>query len=73
LLDSQRSPFLNIGVTFAFFQSLGNVLLSKDKLKSSAINDSLIYGAEIFKILFEILSTPTAFAASQVFSSVSTW
>jgi hypothetical protein len=23
--------------------------------------------------LFEILSTPTAFAASQVFSSVSTW
>jgi hypothetical protein len=72
LLDSQRSPFLNIGVIFAFLQSLGNVLLNKDKLKSSA-NDSLIYGAEIFKILFEILSTPTAFAASLVFSNVSTW
>ena len=49
-----------MGVTFAIFQSVGTMLLSNDRLNSSA-SDAQIYGSEIFKILFEILSNPTVF------------
>ena len=47
------------------------MLLSNDRLNSSA-SDAQIYGAEIFKILFEILSNPTAFPVSQVLSKFKT-
>ena len=53
------SPDLNIGTTFAFFQTVGKVLDSKEKLiilVSARMNDSDLF--TVFIIFIDILSKP---------------
>ena len=53
------SPDLNIGTTFAFFQTDGKILDSKEKLimlVSARINDSDLFN--VFIIFIDILSKP---------------
>ena len=53
------SPDLNIGTTFAFFQTVGKLLDSKEKLimlVSAGMNDSDLFN--VFIIFIDILSKP---------------